>query len=154
MALFVNLLLVVVSVVVLAWPMLKGRRVESSSISPLDSLEEVMKRRQRIYNEIQTLVLDHELGSIPANEYEEELRVHRLNAADAMREQERLQETLSHLEDELEDEALALRKSWGTVKDVAPCETCGGDMDAEAAICPRCALSQDVEVPEREDANG
>jgi hypothetical protein len=151
MALLVSLLLVLVSASVLAWPILKGRRVSSSSISPQDSLEEVLERRQRIYDEIQTLALDYELGNIPAREYEEEIGVHRLQAADALREEERLQETLARLEDELEDQALELRRSWGTVKEVTPCGICGGGMDVEAVMCPRCALSQDEDGSESEE---
>ena len=151
MALFVNLLLVLVSVVVLAWPILRGRQAASSSTSPLDSLEEVLKRRQRIYDEIQTLVLDHEIGNLRTAEYEEELGAQRLKAADALREQEQIQDALSRLEDEIEDETLGLRRSWGTVKNVTGCSICGGAMDAESAICPRCALSQDEDVPEEEE---
>src|SRR3989304_1793116 len=113
MALFFALPLALVSIALLAWPLLRRGGPASGPISPPDSLEEVRRRQQQIHQEIQTLILDYELGHVPQEEYENELSAHRLKAAYALREQEQLQEALALLEEELESRALELRKSWG-----------------------------------------
>ena len=151
MALFFSLVLALVSIAVLAWPILRRERSSSDPTLSPDSLEDLSRRRQHIYDEVQTLSMDHELGIIRTHEYQEDLRAYRFQAAYTLREQEHLQQALAHLEEELEDEALELRKSWGTVTKTVSCETCGGEMDSEAVICPRCALSEEAEPYEEEE---
>ncbi|MBF8266737.1 MAG: hypothetical protein HW388_245 [Dehalococcoidia bacterium] len=153
MALFLALPLALLSMVLLAWPILRRGRPASGPISPLDPLEEVRRRQQQIYEEIQTLILDHELGNVRHEEYEEELRALRLKAAHALQEQDQLQQAMARLEEEMENEALELRKSWGTVRAVKRCASCGGEMDAKAVVCPRCALSPDRDLSTEEKAH-
>lgn len=153
MALFFALPLALLSILLLAWPIVRRGRPASSPFSPLDPLEEVRRQQQRIYEEIQTLILDYELGNVHHEEYEEELKAHRLRAAYALREHDQLQQALARLEDELENKALELRKSWGTVTAVRRCGTCGGEMDAKAVVCPRCALSPERNLSPGEEAH-
>ena len=94
-------------------------------------------RRSRIYDDIKTLVLDHELGNIPDQEYEEKLAAYRIDAARAIRDQEQLQQAQASLEDDLEREVLELRRSWGSVTETTTCAVCGREMDAAAGAVPK-----------------
>jgi hypothetical protein len=146
MAYFLGFLLALVSVALLARPILRRERVASSPASSLESLEDVQWQHQQVYDEIKTLILDHELRNIPSEEYEEKLGDYRLRAADLLRQQEQLLHELTSLEDQLEDRVLALRMSWGTVKVVTICGGCGGERDLIAALCPRCELPEQEEI--------
>jgi hypothetical protein len=152
MALLLGLLLALASIALLAWPILRRKQTVSSSALSLDSLEDLQWRQHQVYDEIKTLILDYELGNIPPEEYEERLGAYRLGAADLLRQQERLQHELTYLEGELEDRVLALRMSWGTVKAVTICVGCGGEMDLNAVLCPRCELPRDGEVAPEGDS--
>lgn len=143
---FLGLLLAVGAIALLARPILRRGQTGSGSASTPDSLEDVQWRQQQIYDEIKTLILDHELGNIPSEEYEERLGTYRLRAADLLRQQEQFQHQVRYLEDEIEDRVLALRRSWGTVTGVTICDRCGGEMDLNALICPRCETSREEEV--------
>ena len=135
-----GLLLALASIALLAWPVLKRRSQAdyAPSSSPFDSLSEAQRQRQQVYDEIKTLTLDHDLGHVPSQEYSDRLGAYRLRAASLLRQQERLSQDLSRLTNEIEDEVLALRLSWGTALSVAVCGECGGERDAEALLCPRC----------------
>ena len=152
MAVFIGLLLALALMVVLARPVLRREVQASGDISSPDFLE-VSRRQQQIYDDIKSLILDHELGNVPPREYRERLETYRLQAANALREQEQLRQTLSGQEEDLEDQALELRRSWGAVKRVNPCEWCGGEVDALAALCPRCELPLDGEPSVEEEAS-
>lgn len=152
MAYFLGLLLALVSIALLAWPILRRKQTASSSTLSLDSLEDVQWRQQQVYDEIKTLILDYELGNIPPEEYEERLGAYRLRAADLLRQQEQLRHELTYLEEELEDSVLALRMSWGTVKGVTICGGCGGETDLQAVLCPRCELPRDGGVAPEGDS--
>ena len=146
MAYFLGFLLALVSIALLARPILRREQTASSTASSLESLEDVQWRHQQVYDEIKTLILDHELGNIPSEEYGEKLGDYRLRAADLLRQQEQLLHELTSLEDEIEDRVLALRMSWGTVKGVTICGGCGGERDLNAVLCPRCELAEEKEV--------
>ncbi len=139
MAYLLGLLLALASIALLAWPILKRRaQAYYAPSSPFDSLSEAQRQRQQVYDEIKTLTLDRDLGHVPSQEYSDRLGAYRLRAASLLRQQERLSQGLSRLTREIEDEALALRMSWGTVQSVTVCGECGGERDAEALLCPRC----------------
>ena len=150
MAILIGLLLALALIVVLARPVLRRDGGVSGDMSSPDFLE-ASRRQQQIYDDIKSLILDHELGNVPPQEYQERLETYRLQAANALREQEQLRHTLSRQEEELEDQALELRRSWGAVKRVNPCEWCGGEVDALAALCPRCELPLDGEPSMEEE---
>ena len=87
---------------------------------------------------------------MPDQEYTEKLAAYRLEAARVLRDHERLRQTQDGLEDDLENEALELRRSWGSVNETVPCEMCGREVDASAMLCPRCELPLDRETTSRE----
>ena len=153
MAYFLGLLLALVSIALLARPILRREQTASSPALSLESLEDVQWRLQQVYDEIKTLILDHELGNIPSEEYEEKLGDYRLRAADFLRQQEQLQQELASLEGEIEDTVLALRISRGTVKGVTLCGGCGGERDVNAVLCPRCELAEEKEVGPEGDSS-
>lgn len=146
MALFIGIALALVSIALLARPMFSREQTAPRSASDPNPLQDVQWRQQQVYDDIKTVILDHELGNIPPEEYEEMLGTYRLRAADLLRQQEQLLHALTSLEKEIEDKVLALRMSWGTVNEVTVCGRCGGMRDLEAIICPRCELPSEEEV--------
>jgi len=153
MAHFLGLLLALVSIALLARPILRREQTASSPALSLESLEDVQWRHQQVYDEIKTLILDHELGNIPSEEYAEKLGDYRLWAANLLRQQDQLLHELTSLEDEIEDSVLALRISWGMVKGVSVCDGCGGERALNAVLCPRCELPREEELgPEGDSA--
>ena len=143
MAYLLGFLLALVSIALLALPFLRQMHTASGSSSSLDSLKDVQWQYQQVYDEIKTLILDYELGNVPPEEYSEKLGAYRLQAASLLRQQEELLHEVEDLEDEIEDKVLALRVSWGTVKQVTICGECGGERDVNAALCPRCEFASE-----------
>ncbi len=140
MAFILGLSFAFLAILLLAWPVLRRNRAAPDATPSQAPLSQVALRRSRIYDDIKTLVLDHELGNIPDQEYEEKLAVYRIDAARAIRDQEQLQQAQATLEDDLEREVLELRRSWGSVTETTICAVCGREMDAAAELCPRCEL--------------
>ena len=140
MPFFLGLVFAFFAILVLAWPILRRTRSAPGPVAPPDALSEVAQRRARIYEDIKTLALDYELGNVPAEEYNAKLAAFRLEAARALRDQEQLHQAQATLEDDLEREALELRRSWGSVTETILCEVCGKEVAASAALCPRCEL--------------
>ena len=106
--------------------------------SSLDSLKDVKWLQQQVYDEIKTLILDHDLGNIPPEEYDEKLGAYRIQAADLLRQEEQFLQDLKYVEEEIEDRVLALRISWGAVNGLTTCGECGRERDVNTALCPRC----------------
>lgn len=152
MALFLGLMLALISIAVLALPMLRREQIAPHSASAPAPLQEVQWRHQQVYDEIKTLILEYDLGNVPPDEYEERMGSHRLRAADLLRQQELLLHEATSLEKEMEDRVLALRVSWGTVKEVTVCGRCGGERDLQAIVCPRCELPSEREAASPEDS--
>ena len=140
MVFFVALILTLLSIAVLTWPFIRRERGAMPRISVLDVLQEALWREQQVFDEIKTLILDYDLGNVPHSEYEERLGDHRMRAAYALRERERLQQALAQLGEDVEDEVLTLRKSTGSVRVIALCEWCQGQIDTATPRCPRCGL--------------
>ena len=144
MAYLLGFLLALASIALLARPFLR-RQMQAGPMpsSSVDSLKDVQWLQQQVYDEIKTLILDHDLGNVPSEEYDEKLGAYRLQAADLLRQEKQLLHELEYLEKEIEDRVLALRISWGTVKGVTTCGECGGERDVNAALCPRCEFASE-----------
>ena len=140
------------AILALAWPILRRRRSEAAPDAMRDDLQEAVRRRDRVYDDIKTLMLDHELGNVPDKEYAEKLAAFRIDAARAIRDLEQVRQSSLQVGDELEDEVLALRRSWGSVNDSASCEGCGREVAANSPICPRCELPMARLTGSEEDA--
>ena len=107
MSLAIGLILAIVSVVVVASPFFLSRRRRRAGNAG-QSLEEVMAKRERIYEEMRTLQVDFQLGNIDEDEYESLMRTHRLEAAALVQQQESLEQEARHRA--LEDEIRAFRR--------------------------------------------
>ena len=134
-----GLLLALITAALIAWPMLRSRRASTlTRRSALDGLRDVQRQRSQVYDDIQTLGLDRELGHVTADQYSEAIQSHRLRAALLLRQEEEIMSELAPRMTEIEDEVLAFRKASGSVLITAECEDCGLLQDADAPLCPHC----------------
>ena len=140
MPVVVGLTFAFLAIVALAWPVLRRRRSRATQEAPPDAIQEALRRRDRVYDDIKTLILDHELGNVPDYEYAQKLAAFRIDAARAIRDLEQVRQTGAEEDDDLESEVLELRRSWGSVKDTVQCEICDREADAVALLCPRCEM--------------
>lgn len=86
-------------------PLLRKR--SSSPSEQSDPIAEMEQRRKGIYQEARTLHNDYVLGDVPVGHYQERLQEYRLQAAQFLLLQERLQE----LDQRLEVEIASLRNA-------------------------------------------
>ena len=116
MAVLIGVLLAILVIAVVVYPFVKARfqpRYPLTDASPAPAglwpdRVDPGGRETMIYEEIRTLQLEHELGSIDESEYEEQLRAYRLQAAATLREQERTQQEIDLL---MEKEIMAAREA-------------------------------------------
>ena len=133
-------LLALAAAALLAWPLIRSRRTSPlPRRSAFDALSDVRRQRSQVYDDIQTLGLDRELGHVTADRYSESLEAHRLRAALLLRQEEEIITALAPRMNEIEDEVLAFRQASGSVLTTIECEVCGHPQDADAPLCPRCA---------------
>ena len=102
--------------------------------------------REAIYENIRTLQLEYELGSIEEVEYSERLRDYRLQAAANLRDQEQLEREIDR---SLEEEILALRSLRGNKQASYQCRSCGGPVAQRDGVCPNCGLAGGSHTPDR-----
>ena len=134
-----GLLLAFTAAALIAWPLLRSRRSSSPlRHSALDALTETRRQRSQVYDDIQTLGLDRELGHVTADQYSEALETHRLRAALLLKQEGEIMAELAPRIDAIEDEVLAFRQASGSVLITIECEECGRLQDADAPLCPRC----------------
>ena len=111
MAVLIGVLLAIFGIAVVLYPFLKAR---SSAQSPPSgdspTPNEGPGSREAAYQDIRTLQLEYELGSIDEREYRELLRAYRIQAAEAIRREGSLEEGLDR---SLEREIMALRGPSG-----------------------------------------
>ena len=146
-----GLLLALAAAVLIAWPLLRARR-DATLARPgaLDALRDVQRLRRQVYDEIRTLGLDRELGHVTAEQYEETLAAHRVQAALLLRREERIRSELARLMDDIENEVLSLRLASGSVRSTVECAECSGRRDAVTVFCPRCE-KDDRAAPQAEE---
>lgn len=106
MPLLAGIILAWVSVLVLVWPFL---RRENTANEDDDPVVEIRRRREVVYEEARVLHNDHLLGDVPLVDYEPRFQAHRIRAAELLRDEERLQE----LDSQLEEAILELRQKVG-----------------------------------------
>lgn len=152
MAVVVGLTFAFLAIVALAWPVLMRRRSRAVQVAPHDAIQEALRRRDRVYDDIKTLILDHELGNVPGDEYAQKLAAFRIDAARAIRDLEQVRQAGAEEDESLENEVLELRRSWGSVKDTLLCQVCVREVDAAAPLCPGCEMPLGAQ-PEGDDTN-
>ena len=102
MGIVIAVLLTMLAVGVVWYPFLRRRLTGRDRASPAagDGAGELLT----MYDEIRTLALEHEVGAVDAEDYQEELRTLRLEAAARLRDTDRRQ---TELERGIEDEVRA-----------------------------------------------
>ena len=134
-----GLLLALTAAALIAWPLLRSRRASPMPRrGALDGLMEVRRQRSQVYDDIQTLGLDRELGHVTADRYAEAFEAHRLRAALLLRQEEEIMAEIAPRMNDIEDEVLAFRQASGSVLSTTECEECGRLRDTDAPLCPRC----------------
>ena len=103
-----------------------------------------------IYDSIETLELDFQLGNVPAEQYREEMLAYRLEAAAVIREQ--IEGGRASPELLLEREVLeardALRSAQATEDGWRACPQCDAPIPFGDAPCPHCGADTDPDRPE------
>jgi hypothetical protein len=107
MPLLIGMVLAWVSVLVLVWPFLKHGNAAHDDDDPIVGIR---RRREAVYEEARVLHNDHLLGDVPLVEYEPRFRAYRVLAAELLRDEERLKD----LDSRLEEDILEVRRKAGT----------------------------------------
>ena len=110
MTLLVGALLAALALGVVLWPFLR-RGGTTAAPNTAKLLAQVQRRREAIYDAISSLQVEYRLGQVNAADYQERFQAYRLQAAAALREQEELEELLVALDQALEEEIRAARRS-------------------------------------------
>lgn len=102
----------------------------------------MLARREGLYRELRTLQAEHELGEVSDTEFEERLRTSRLEAAEALGEQERLQQLRDRLERHLEEEVQTARQARkdGALLGAGVCPQCQRPLLTAKERCPHCGV--------------
>ena len=105
MTVLIVTLIVVFSLVVLAYPFLARRSAREGLDDAAEELAQRLRRsRDRVYEEIRALQQEYFLGNLTEEEYQEQLQAARMEAAELMREQQEVQQTLTEIDEIVEAE--------------------------------------------------
>ena len=108
MAVLIGVLLAILVMAVVIYPFVKARFQPRSAPVAASPDRVDPEGHETVYEEIRTLQLEYELGGIDESEYEEQLRAYRLQAAAALRDQERTQQEIDL---SMEKEIMAAREA-------------------------------------------
>jgi len=102
------------------------------------------------FEAIRTLQLEYQLGKVPEEAYQEQLRVYRLQAAAALREQAQAgARDLGNTEESLEQEILIARAALqSNNRSSARCHRCGATIGSQVNGCAWCHARLAVPGPE------
>ena len=130
MSLAIGIGLALFSLMVLAVPFFRG----STARRFQDTVRELQKQREAIYQEARILQSDLALGHLSQEEYEGRLREYRIQAAELLRQEDDSRE----LDSSLEEEIRGLRDVPGPVEEVITCPNCGASVGEGVGECPEC----------------
>jgi len=82
---------------------------KESDIFPQQHPKSLRFQRESVYQALETLRLERELGQVDDQEYQRQLREYRYQAAAALQLEEQVDSDQGHLEDLLEEEVLTAR---------------------------------------------
>ena len=111
MGILIAALLAILVVAVIAYPFIRHRFSPELPSAPRVPEEKGRRAGPAIYEDIETLRFEFELGSIDEKEYQERLRAYRLQAASTLRDRERRD---LEIDRSLEEEILAARAQRGS----------------------------------------
>ncbi len=140
MAILIGIVLALLCIGVVMYPFFKTRslrRVVSSAPIVTGEVTDV----DSIYEAIQTLQLEYQVGKVPEEVYREQFHAYRLQAAVALRDQEQARSA----EQVVEAEISAIRIATYGIDGVAiPCPGCNSAVDAATGRCPECGATLDT----------
>ena len=110
MELAVGAVLALLALAVVARPFLRPSTVDTDD-APADQTQQTRSEREALYREMAALEMEHELGQIDSQEYEERLQELRLQAAALLRAQEAHEAEAASLDRALEEQIRAARES-------------------------------------------
>ena len=114
MELLIGAVLAVLALAVVARPFL--RRTTAAVDGAPDPAQDTRSEREALYREMAALEMEHEMGQIDSEEYEERLQEHRLQAAALLQAQEAHEAEAASLDRALEERIREARES----RDSAP----------------------------------
>ena len=163
MPVLIGALLAILVIGVILYPFIRARlRTQRASTpdSPLEGLRglEDGRRgfpdadgREEIYEDVKTLQLEYELGTIEDKEFQERLHAYRLRAAAVLRDQERLEQEMDR---SLEEEILKARSFLSNEHKSAPCQSCGRTPAQGELICYECGAELVSHASGQRDGGG
>ena len=110
MELLIGAVLAVLALAVVAWPFLR-RDASAADDAPPDQTQDTRSEREALYREMAALEMEHEMGQIDSEEYEERLQEHRLQAAALLQAQEAHEAEAASLDRALEERIREARES-------------------------------------------
>ena len=144
MALIVGAALAAFSVAILAYPFLRSR-MKAGTKGPTYDATAAAPELEPIYDAIQTLQLEYQLGSVPEHLYREQLRGYRTQAAAVLR--QRVEVRAGAPEWLLEQEVLVARAAIrGSDGGPRPCPNCRSLVSPGLAVCPECGANRGREA--------
>ena len=136
-AVLVGITLALLCIGVVAYPFFKTRsfqRADPSLPAPPGGVTDI----DAIYEALQTLRLEYQIGKVPEELYHEQFRAYRLQAATALREQDEARTAQETLESEISAVGIAM---YGNVDVSILCPGCGSAIDVVAGRCPECGTA-------------
>ena len=109
MPVFILTIVLVISLVVLAYPFVVKRGQREGLDDAAEELAQRLRRaRDRVYEEIMALQQEYFLGNLSEQEYNDQLREARMEAARLMQQQQQVQHTLAEIDASVEVELRAV----------------------------------------------
>ena len=134
----IGIVIALVSIVLLARPILRGSHITPMSSASSNTIQDLEWQYHQVHDDIKTTILDHQIGNVSVDEYYKRIETYRLQAASILSKHQGMLLETDYINNEIENEVLALRVSWGTVETVTTCRECTEEMDINAILCPRC----------------
>ena len=136
MAYIIGLIIAAVSVALVAAPFFR-QRGKSKEPEVLPAQIEARDKRRRIYQEMDTIQLDYDMGNIDEAQYQQQIQPYRLEAASVIREQQKDGQKIAG--NALEEEIKAFRSTRASGKALDTCPNCGFITSRGEKICPLCS---------------
>ena len=146
MVIAIGIVLTFFCVAVIAIPFLRSRHAREL-VNPVEMIDELIRKRQLIYQEMATLKESHQVGNVPEAEFRAVYQNLRRRAAETLLIQGRWEERLGALDDALEQQIVELRKDWQAQKETVICLECDNTSPVSQSHCSTCGASLAPQVP-------
>lgn len=153
MVIFIALLMAAIAVVIVVWPIVRGRSALSLNGGESDPvLGELMVRREAVLTAIKDLEFDHAVGKIEEEDFQVLNAQLRAEAIEVLKELDRRLGMQVELETQLEQEIAQRRRGKGSVSaaldtqieaEIAALRRGAVPVSWDGPACPRCGASLD-----------